>query len=176
MAYGEKSFGLREVRITPYNSAAVLGTPVALPIAQTLSFRLLNDQKELKGDDQLQEIALYNRRVEASLEKGGISLEAAAIMTGGTVTTSSTTPTEKKELAVTGTNYSQYFRIEGRTVNADGTSGSYAEITYCKAVQFEGEMKGEEFFVTKCSLLGLPHPTSGRAFALGRQETAAAFA
>ena len=48
-------YGLRDIKITPYTDAAgtVLGSPIDLPYARTLSFTDTEDFEELRGDDRV---------------------------------------------------------------------------------------------------------------------------
>ncbi len=175
--FGNRPFGLREVDITPYSSAGVLGTRVDLPASMTLSFRPTKEEKELRGNDVVQEVVTYNKQVEWTLEAGGISLDALAVLTGGTVATAGVTPNATKTITAKGTDSESYFRIRGRAVNSSGASGTQVEILYCKVTSGpEGEFKDGEFYVTRCSGRGIPHPTSSETWKLVEQETAAALA
>jgi hypothetical protein len=176
--FGNRGFGLREIDITPYNGSTLdTANRVVLPVAMTLSFKPTQEEKELRGDDVTVEIVTYNKQVEWSLEAGGVSMDVWTILSGGTLAAAGTTPNATKTLTAKGTDSAKYFRIRGRSVQANGTSGTIVELLYCKVTAGpEGEVKGDEYFMTKCSGKGIPHPTSSEIWKLIEAETAAAFA
>src|SRR5688500_1715920 len=105
-------YGLRDVKLTPINSDGSLGTPVDLPVSQTLSFSEAEEFEELRGDDRLVAVHGQGATVEWELEAGGISLEAWAILTGGELTETGATPNQTKSLLKKTTHARPYFRIE----------------------------------------------------------------
>jgi hypothetical protein len=148
-------YGLRDVKLTPIASDGSLGTPVDLPVAQTLSFSEAEEYEELRGDDRLVAVHGQGPTVEWELEAGGISLEAWAVMSGGTLSETGSTPNQVKELTKKTTDARPYFRIEGRIVN-DVDGDTHVVIHKAKITEnIEGEFADGTFFVTSCSGQGL---------------------
>lgn len=166
-------YGLRDVKITPYNADGTLGTSVDLPVMQTLSWSETEEFNDLRGDDQLQATRGRGANVEWDLEAGGISLEALAVLTGATVTNTGTAPSRIKTLAKTSGQVRPYFKIEGQAI---GDTGGDVHVVIWRARvndNVEGEFADGEFFVTSCSGVGLPDAT-GRVWNIVHNETATA--
>jgi hypothetical protein len=148
-------YGLRDVRLTPINSDGSLGTPVDLPVSQTLSFSEAEEYEELRGDDRLVAVHGKGPTVEFDLEAGGISLEAWALMSGGTLAELGSTPTQTKSVTKLITQSRPYFRVEGQSIN-DVDGDTHVVIHKAKITDsIEGEFADGTFFVTKCSGQGL---------------------
>lgn len=126
-------YGLRDVKLTPVDyDGSNPGSPVDLPNARTFTFSESEDYEVLRGDDS--EVASHGNgpTVEWELEGGGISLEAYAVMAGGTVTTSGVSPNLKKTYRKLTTDVRPSFRAEGIAISESG--GDLHGIVYnCKA-------------------------------------------
>lgn len=115
-------YGLRDVRLTPYTTAAAdtLGTPVDLPYSRTFTFTDAEDYEDLRGDDK--KIATHGKgsEVEWELEAGGISYEAYKVLNGGTVGTTGVTPNQIKTYSKMVTDARPYFKVEGQAISDSG--------------------------------------------------------
>lgn len=148
-------YGLRDIKLTPINSDGSYGTPVDLPVAQTLSFSEAEEFQELRGDDRLVAVHGQGPTVEFDLEAGGISLDAWQTMTGGTLDEMGATPSQTKSLTKLTTQSRPYFRIDGQSIN-DVDGDTHVTIWKAKLTDtLEGEFTDGEFFVTSCSGQGL---------------------
>lgn len=145
-------YGLRDVKLTPLGAdGATPGTAVDLPASQTLSFSETEDFEELRGDDTVQASHGSGPIVEWELEAGGISLEAYAVMAGGTVVTSGSDPDEVKTYTKLTTDARPYFKIEGQAINDNG--GDFHGIIYRAKADgsLEGELGDGSFWITSAS-------------------------
>lgn len=151
-------YGLRDVKLTKLSDdrTTTVGGGVDLPASQTLSFSETEDFKELRGDDRTVASRGGGPTVEWELESGGISLEAYAIMAGGTVTTSGITPNVIKRYRKLATDARPYFKIEGQAINDNG--GDFHGIIYCAKADgsLDGTLTDSEFWVTSASGKGYP--------------------
>jgi hypothetical protein len=148
-------YGLRDIKVTPLNDDGSLGTPVDLPVAQTLSFSEAEEYQELRGDDRLWAVHGQGPTVEFDLEAGGISLDAWKVIAGGTITSTGTTPSMSKSLLKKVTDARPYFQIEGQAIN-DVMGDTHVIIYKAKVTEnIEGEFADGEFFVTSCSGQGI---------------------
>lgn len=148
-------YGLRDIKVTPIEADGSLGTPVDLPAAQTLSFSEAEEYQELRGDDRLVAVHGQGPTVEWELEAGGISLDAWAVMSGGTLTSGGTTPAQTKTLLKKVTDARPYFQIEGQAIN-DVYGDTHVVIYKAKVTEnIEGEFADGEFFITSCSGQGI---------------------
>lgn len=148
-------YGIRDIKVIPINADGSLGTPVDLPVAQTLSFSEAEEYQELRGDDRLVAVHGQGPTVEFDLEAGGISLEAWQVMTGGDLSELGVTPNQTKTLTKKVTHARPYFRIEGQAIN-DVYGDTHVVIYKAKITEnMEGEFTDGEFFVTSCSGQGI---------------------
>lgn len=150
-------FGLRDVRLTPLGAdGSTPGTAVDLPAARTFSFADAEDFEDLRGDDKKVASHGSGPRLEWELESGGISLEAYAVMSGGTVTTSGVTPAVKKTYKKLVTTQRPYFKAEGQAISDNG--GDFHGLAYkCKATDnLEGELSDGSFWLTSAGGEGFP--------------------
>lgn len=148
-------YGLRDVKVAPLDPDGTPGTMVDLPNAQTLSFTENEDFQELRGDDKVVAKRGNGPTVDWELDSGGISLEAYAIMNGGTVVTSGITPAVKTTYSKKGTDSKPDFWAEGQAMSESG--GDFHMVLYrCKADGgIEGELADGEFWVTQASGTGI---------------------
>ena len=167
--FGDKPFGLRDLKIT--NLAG--STQVDLPSAMTLGFKERITSGELRGDDSVQALVSITDAVELALEAGGLSLEAYAILTGRAVVAAGTTPNRTVTLSGNPGDNWPYVKIYGKSVGDVGTDDIHAKFNKAKVTgPIEGEWKDAEFFITKCDLVALK-PTTGNMFDIVQNETAA---
>lgn len=152
-------FGLREVVLTKYtdDTATTLEAQgVKLPNSRTLSFAEAESFEELRGDDKLVATHGSGPQVEWELEGGGVSLEAVAVMYGGTVAVSGVAPNQVKTLTKKVTDTRPYFKIEGRAISDSG-GDFHIVIWRAKSTDnLEGELADGTFFLTGASGVGLP--------------------
>jgi hypothetical protein len=169
-------FGMRDIKVTPITAnvagAITYGTFVDLPAAQTLSWNTTEDYEQVRGDDIVQGEHGNGRLIEWELAAGGISVDAAAVMLGGTVSSTGVTPNVVKTLAWLGTTAAPYFRIDGQAINDNG--GDFKVVIYrAKATGgMEGEFADGSFFTSGISGNGYAN-ADNELFDLVHSETAA---
>jgi len=143
--FGEKPFGIYDIKLT--NSGGTV--QVDLPYAQTLTIKERVVSGEMRGDGKTVAVVSEVDALEASLEAGGISLEAYALMTGRTMTTSGTTPSRKNTLNGDGAERFPYFKIYGKSLG-DGSDDVHVKLYKCKLTEgLEGSLKDGEFLMSK---------------------------
>ena len=158
-------FGLRDIKLTPLGAdGATPGSPVDLPVSRTLSFSDTEEFEELRGDDQVEASHGSGPVNEWELEAGGISLEAYAVMAGGTVTTSGVTPNEVKRYRKSATDVRPYFKIEGQAISDNG--GDLHGIIYRAKADgsLEGTMEDSTFWLTSASGKGYASKEVGEEY------------
>jgi hypothetical protein len=146
-------YGLRDVKLMRLtdDGTATVGGAVDLPASRTLSFSETEEFSELRGDDRVVASRGGGPMIEWDLEAGGISLEAYAIMAGGTIVTSGSTPNVIKRFRKLVTDSRPYFKIEGQAINDNG--GDFHGIIYRAKADgaLEGSMGDSEFWLTAAS-------------------------
>lgn len=166
--YGDKPFGIRDIKLT--NLAGT--TQVDLPNAQTLTFKERLTQGELRGDDATVSIVAFTDAAEFEVGAGGISLEAYALMTGRSVTTTGTTPNRTTTLVGNAGDNFPYFKVYGKSQGDLATDDIHVKLLKCKLTSApEGDFKDGEFFMLKASGVAID-PGAGNIFEIVQNETA----
>lgn len=170
-------FGLRDVKIFPTNvSTGVRNGPgVDLPASRTFSFKEVVESEQLDGDDAVHAQHDYNPLVEWELEGGGISMEAYALLAGGTVTAAGITPTQTKTYTKRKNQTRPYFEVEGQAISDSG--GDMHMVVYrCKADgDIEGGFENGSFMLTKAAGKGYGEMAEdGKLYDFVQNETVAA--
>lgn len=154
-------YGLRDVKVTPYTNSTTLGTSVDLPASRTFSFEEGEDFEELRGDDKLIAMRGNGASVSWELESGGISLEAYAVIAGGAITSSGTSPNEVKTYKKKVTDSRPEFKVEGQAMSESG-GDSHVVLDRCKATEnLTGELADGSFWLTGASGTAFPSRLSG---------------
>lgn len=154
-------YGLREVKVTTYTSGETLAaSSLKLPASRTFSFTEAEDFEELRGDDGVVTTRGKGAGVEWSLEGGGLDLNVAAAMFGGTVTASGTTPAQVQSMRKNVTDVRPFFKMEGRALSDSG--GDFHAIVYkCKCTDnLEFSLEDGSFTLYGAGGKGLPRQTA----------------
>lgn len=167
--YGNKPFGLRDIKIT--NLAG--STQADLPSARTLSFTERIRSGELTGDDSLTAVVAQSDGIEFTLESGGIDLDAYALLTGRSVTTAGTSPSRTATLTGDGGDVFPYVKIYGQAISDDAASDVHCIVWKAKITSIEGRFQEGEFFVTSCNGIGIDDGSNG-VFDFVQHETSEA--
>jgi hypothetical protein len=171
MAYGERPFGLRDIKLTDITGA----TQVDLPSAMTMQFTERLTTGELRGDDRTQAVVSILDALEWQLEAGGISLAAWALMSGRTATESGSTPNRTNTLLAAAGDRYPYFKIYGKMVGDEGDDDLHVKIFKAKITSpLQGQFRDGEFFVTQCSGLAVADvDANDQVYEIVAHETAA---
>lgn len=168
MPYGDKPFGLRDIKITDIDG----NNQEDLPAGMTMSFTPRVKSGELSGDDKTVAVASISDALEWELEAGGIGVDAWAIMTGRTVSTSGTSPNEETTYTANAQEQFPYFKIYGKSIG-DGDDDVHVKIYKAKLTEPPGgEFADGEFFTTSCSGVAIDDGTNG-IYEVVQNETAA---
>lgn len=169
-------FGLRDVRLFPLTTAGIRGTGVDLPVSRTFSFKETVSAEQLVGDDVVQGTHDYNPMVEWELEAGGISLDAYVVLTGGTLTSTGTTPAMVKTFSKKTTDSRPYFEVEGQAISDSG-GDMHCVVYRCKVDgDIDGKFENGNFFLTKASGKGFGRLDNQKLYDFVQNETAVAIA
>lgn len=166
-------FGIYDVGLKPYNGVT-LGSNVDLPASRTFGFTEAEDFEELRGDGGLVAVRGKGPVVNWSLEGGGISLAAHAVLAGGLVTTTGTTPAQVVKYAKKGRDVRPYFKAEGQAIS--DSAGDFHGIVYrCRSQgDVGGEMGDGAWWLTSASGIGLPDPVTDALYDFVFNETTTA--
>ena len=161
------TFGLNELVVVSMDGLL----QSALPSARTLEFEEMVVTGESTGDDQVNAIATIPVGVKGKIEKGGLSLEAYAIITGHTYGATGVTPNQVGTFTADSTRY-PYFQIFGRSLGDEGDDVHL----HLKKVKLTSGLKGSfkygEFLASEMEFTGIK--VAGEAFEVVSNETAEA--
>lgn len=171
MGYGDKPFGLREIKLVGGASGT---TVVSLDAAIELKFKENVTGGRLRGNDSIKASVAFGDSLEWELSSGGIPLDAYAIMTGRTLTTTGTTPSRVTTGTFKAGDVMPYFKIYGKAMGPSGDD-THVKMTYCKldADGLEGSFKDGEFLITKCKGISLDKDGNGYAQVVQNETTTA---
>lgn len=167
-------YGLRDVKLTPIDAAGDLGTAVDLPNSRTFSFEENEDFEELRGDDRVVATRGKGSSVGWELEGGGISLEAYAVLNGGEVVLTGTTPAQANTYTKLTTDAKPRFQVEGQAISESG-GDFHVVLPNCKASEgVSGELADGAFWLTGASGTAIGDPTTDVLYEFVQNETAVA--
>lgn len=167
-------FGLRQVKLTPIKDDGTLDPTKAvfLPASRTFSFSETEEFETLEGDDKTVASHGAGPTVDWDLEGGGISLEVWKVLSGGTITTTGTTPAAVKKYTKKTSDSRPYFQVEGRAISDNG-GDFHTEVYRCKADgDLEAELSNGSFLLTKASGKGYGDPITEELYDFTHNETA----
>ena len=166
-------FGLRQVKLVPLDAAGaeVTASAVMLPASRTFSFSEAEDFENLDGDDMRVASHGSGPTVSWDLEGGGISLEVWKILSGGTITSSGTTPATVKTFTKKTSDSRPYFNVYGRAVSDSG--GDFQMVVYrCKADgSLEAGLENGSFLLTSAGGKGYGNLTDEKLYDFIQNET-----
>lgn len=154
-------FGLRKVKVYPIDSSNNVGSGVVLPAMQIFTFKEAEAFEILKGDDLSLASHGGGPTVTWELESGGISLAAYAVIMGGTVVTTGTSPNTIQTYTKGALDQRPYFQVEGQAISDSG--GDFHCVVFrCKADGgFDGAFTNSKFWVSKAMGTGFGNVQSG---------------
>lgn len=152
-------FGLRDVKLLAYPSLAATAfgtTLVDLPNAQTFSFTETEEYVELRGDDKLVTSHGQGAQLDCDLESGGISIDAYAVINGGTIIESGVTPNQVKRYRKKVTDQRPFFTVIGQSISDSG-GDLHAVVYRARATgDIAGEFADGAFFIPSSAITGFP--------------------
>lgn len=172
-----KVLGLNDLKIakitTDTAGTLAYATAIDVPGVTTLSLSPKFVEKELRGDEAV--IDKYSKldSIDWSFANVILSLDALAILIGGAVVASGTTPNMKQTYTVLSTDLPAYFKMEGQSTYTD--AGDIHVILYkCKASSVQYELKGEDYATVSASGTAIGTVNNKKIKEVVINETAAA--
>lgn len=175
-------YGVRQMQVTPYTTGETLAaSSLKLPASRSLSFSEAEDFEELRGDDGVITVRGKGPGVDWDMEGGGLDLNVAAAMFGGTVTLTGTTPGQSQTMRKLGTDVRPYFKLEGRAISDSG--GDFHAVLYkCRCTdKLDFSLEDGKFTLfgakgqaipRQTSIAGTPAIPAGVLYDLVQNETA----
>lgn len=164
---GETPFGLNDLNV--FNASANADIPRATVCEVTLRFQT----GELRGDDQLVDVASRVEGADWHIAAAGLDLDAFEIMFGYTMASTGSTPNQIDTTTVTAGKCMPWFELGGKALGPDCTDDLHIQLQKCKIMSM-GSLKLEngQFLVTDISGIAISDGSS--VLKLIQHETAAA--
>ncbi len=167
--------GINDTKIFPItvddSTTLTYGAAVDVPGITSLKVDPKFIEKQLKGDEVVKDTYSKLEQIEWAIEHGVISLDALAIMIGGTVTTGGETPNQTQTYSLTGADLPQYFKLEGKVDYTD--VGDVHLVLYkCKCTSFSYTLKGEDYATISASGKAIATAKDGKVKDIVFNETA----
>lgn len=146
MAFGDKPFGLRELKITNADGSGALALPVALIMHVTP--RIV--AAEFAAEGVVVGASAVLAAVDWEIEAGGISLDALAKLVGDSAAAAGSAPNRSLTLSADAGVLFPYVRVYGRAVG-EGSDDIHCKLWRCKLTSIEGTFRVGEFWVTSAA-------------------------
>ncbi len=146
MAFGNRPFGLRELKITNADGSGAVALPTALILHVTPRIASM----EFTAEGIVVGVSSVVTAADWELEAGGISLEALAKLLGDGTVSGGVAPNRTLTLASDADVALPYVRIYGRAVG-DGVDDIHCKLWQCKLTGIEGTFRVGEFWITSCA-------------------------
>lgn len=113
--YGVVDGKIAKLTADPAGGSATYGSLIDVPGIKTIAITGTVDTKQLRGDNaKLDQFSVLSD-ISATVTHAKISLDAFAVMVGGAVADTGTTPNQKATYDLLGTDSMNYFKLEGVT-------------------------------------------------------------
>jgi hypothetical protein len=171
-----KTYTLTDLKVAPVTGDTP-GTLVDVPGIRSLEVTVSNDATELRGDNSVLAIIDQGNGLEWSMEAGGLDLDALAVILGGEVVTTGTTPASVDTFHLNSDDQRPYFAIVG--VQPDDGAGEDLHIVVWKAKatgNFAITAADQEFLTPTIEGRGVGRSDNQRMLSLVHHETAIAAA
>jgi hypothetical protein len=155
MSYGDMPFGMNQIKVA-LGAVGSETTVRELPAGLTLKFKERAVSARGRGGDQLVALAAAPNGVEWEMEALGLSLEAYALMTGGTVVaTEESAPgaADATNVLASNTGRNPYFNIYGKALGVGADDVHYVIINAKVTEGMDAPLADSEF--TKSAFKGL---------------------
>jgi hypothetical protein len=157
MSYGNIPFGIADAFLLPEGG----GAGADLPIIRSLDVNMTSDSTDLTGDDTTVAVHTFNTHAEGSIEAGGISPAAIAIMIGGTAAVTGTTPNAKTTIVFDETTRGAYFKLEAQIIDDTGEGDLHVIVWRAKITTGPSwTFQGGEYTLTTADYTGVADPNN----------------
>ena len=148
LSHVSKVFGVKDAKIAKLTADPAGGTPtyassVDVPGMKTVTIGGEISTAELRGDHSRLDFQSTLSGIEVEFEYAKLSLDALAVMLGGSVVDAGTTPNQTATFGITSASALNYFRFQAVAVGADSVGGDVL-FTIHKAILTEFPEMGSE--------------------------------
>lgn len=178
-----KVFAAKDAKLYPMltdvaGGTTTYGTSVDVPGIRKVEITGDIEAKELRGDNTLLDQDSVWQNLKVKIEYAKLSLDAEAVIMGGTVVDAGTTPNQTATLGLTGGTTLGTFKLEAVSASADPIAGNVKfAIWKCRAASVpETGLAEEDYMTAALELVTMPRLSDGKWFDRVISETAAVLA
>ena len=170
MANNSFYFGLNDAKIAAWNGVESYGTAMDVESVQMMVVEIQTENGTLEGDDAITDVHAKIQAVQVRFRMGFKDLDILNILTGTTVTDSTTT-----ESMIIGRTNMPYFAICGRTDATSGGGDFHIFVPKLKAMEaFSLSMEKGSYMTPEFTAMGVYEGTTYGAAKFIKHATAAA--
>lgn len=175
-----KIFGIDDAKISKLTadqsgSTPTYDSPIDVPGITDIKLSPKFVEKTLEGDEQILDYYSKLQSIDWSFDHVVVSLDALAVLLGGAVTESGTTPNETQTYDLTANDRANYFKLEGQSTYGDA-GDIHLVLWKCKANKVDIEAKGGDYATISASGTAIPLTSNGKVLSVVINETATAIA
>ena len=131
-------------------------------------------EKGLKGDGKILDYYIQLDTIGFSFESAKVDLEVLAILEGGNLVSSGTSPNEVHTYTVGASSTPKYFKLEGKTNYTGGAAGDFHfSLFKCRANSVVVEYKTQDYAIVSVVGIAIPTTNNGSIKEYRINETAA---
>ena len=184
ISHDSKLYAVEDAKIAklltdPSGGSATYDTLIDVPGIKTVSLTFDLENKELRGDNRRLDSDTTLAGVTVAFSHAKLSLNALAVMLGGTNTDSGSTPNQKATFTRLGADALNYFKLEAKTPTAGvdtGTGDAHMVFYKLKLATYELGFAEEDYQIFSGTAQGVVMLSNDKYFDIVFNETAAAIA
>lgn len=151
------------------------GTAVSAPGIQKIELTPSVTEKGLSSDEKILDYYVRTDYLYWAFNSAQISLDVLAVLEGGTVTTTGTTPNQVYTYSVTQSSVPQYFKLEAKANYVAGAAGDFHLKMYkCKANNVDIQYMASDYAIVSATGVAIATTNDGKIKDYIINETAVA--
>lgn len=144
-------------------SALTYATVLSLPGLQKLEIASQVTEKALKSDEKVLDYYVNTDFISWAFYSTKISLEALAVLEGGTLTLSGTTPNQTYTYSTTKNSMPNYFKLEAKANYTAGANGDFHLKMYkCKVNSIDILHLASDYAIVTATGVAIPTTNNGK--------------
>lgn len=156
------------------SSALTYAAAQDVPGIQRINLSPNFTEKGLKGDGKILDYYIQLDTIGFSFESAKVDLEVLAILEGGSLVSSGTSPNEVHTYTVGASSTPKYFKLEGKTNYTGGAAGDFHfSLFKCRANSVVVEYKTQDYAIVSVVGIAIPTTNNGNIKEYRINETAA---
>ena len=133
------------------------GSAVDVPGIQNVQLSPAFTEKGLKGDEKIMDYYIKLDLIHWAFHSAKVSLDVLAILEGGSISSTGTTPNEVHTYSVSDSSTPKYFKLEAKANYSAGEVGDFHLKLYkCKANSVDVQYSTQDYAIVSASGIAIP--------------------